>query len=323
MDHKMFLEEALRCYSFADPVFEFIRHNENMTYKITDKQSSYLLRIHKPIASNMEGIQTTPGAIRSELAFLLAWSAHADMPVQTPVANRKSELVTMIRIGQEEVPCTVLQWIDGDVLSKQEMDSEEAAHILGTRIAKLHHFSRNYETGHARIHPEYGMEWIHSMIIKLRRGVEYGILSSKDFQILEQTMRMMLEWMTLWEATPETWGFIHGDMNYSNLIRSPKGISIIDFGMSGYGYYAMDVAMSALLVDCKHRDALLAGYSSCMARRMELAQLEAFMFLAIVGYYTFVLSQPDKLSWIEEHISGLIDHICLPLLNSKRVFYTI
>lgn len=323
MDYKRCLEEALRAYSFDEPAFEFIRHNENMTYKITDKRSSYLLRLHKPIARNMEGIQTTPEAIRSELDFLQAWSAHADLPVQTPVANCNGELVTMIRIGQEVIPCTVLKWIDGDVLSKQEMNSEEEARTLGTRIAMLHQFSQSYQKGPACIRLEYGTEWIHSMIFKLRHGEEQGILSDRDFQILEQTMRMMIEWMNLWEATPETWGFIHADMNYSNLIRSPKGISMIDFGLSGYGYYAMDLAMGALLVESKHRDALLAGYGSCMTGSMDLAQLEAFMFLAIVGYYTFVLSQPDKLTWIEDHISGLIEHICLPLLSGQRVFYTI
>ncbi|WP_336773408.1 phosphotransferase enzyme family protein [Paenibacillus sp. MMO-58] len=323
MHYKSCLEEALRAYSFDEPEFEFIRHNENMTYKITDKNASYLLRLHKPIARNMNGIQTTPEGICSELAFLLAWSAHADLPVQTPVANSDGELVTMIRIGQEEIPSTVLHWIDGDVLSKQEMNSEEEARTLGIRIAKLHQFSQSYEMGSACTRPEYGTEWIHSMIFKLRRGEEQGILSGKHFQILERTMLMMIEWMTLWESTPGTWGFIHADINYSNLIRSPKGISMIDFGLSGYGYYAMDLAMGALLLESKHRDALLAGYGSCMTGSIDLAQLESFMFLAIVGYYTFVLSQPDKLSWIEDHISGLVDHICLPLLSSKRVFYTI
>ncbi|GMK44536.1 hypothetical protein PghCCS26_16640 [Paenibacillus glycanilyticus] len=323
MDYNRYLEEALRFYSFDEPAFEFIRHNENMTYKITDKSARYLLRLHKPIARNMEGTQTTPEAIRSELAFLLAWSAHSDLPVQTPVANNNGELVTMIRIGQEEIPCTVLQWIDGDVLSKQEMNSEEEARTLGTRIAMLHRFSQSYEAGPNCIRPAYGTEWIHSMILKLRCGEERGILSGKDFHILERTMRLMIEWMTLWETTPETWGFIHADINYSNLIRSPKGVSMIDFGLSGYGYYAMDLAMGALLVESKHRDALLAGYGSCMTGWLDHARLEAFMFLAIVGYYTFVLSQHDQLSWIEDHISGLIEHICLPLLKSQRVFYRI
>lgn len=323
MDDKRYLEEALRAYSFEEPAIEFIRHNENMTYKITNKSESYLLRMQKPIARNMEGVQTTPEAIRSELDFLLAWSAHSELPVQTPVANSDGELVSMIRIGQEERPCTVLEWIVGDVLSKQDMNCEEEARTLGTRIAKLHQFSQSYEKGPACIRPEYGTEWIHSMIYKLRRGEEYGILSGKDYQILERTMGMMIEWMTSWESTTETWGFIHADINYSNLIRSPKGISMIDFGLSGYGYYAMDLAMGALLVESKHRDAFLAGYGSCVTGSMDLAQLEAFMFLAIVGYYTFVLSQPDKLSWIEDHISGLINHICLPLLSGQRVFYTI
>lgn len=45
------IEEALKCYSFIQPEAVFIRHNENMTYKISDGDKNYLLRIHKAAES--------------------------------------------------------------------------------------------------------------------------------------------------------------------------------------------------------------------------------------------------------------------------------
>lgn len=43
------IKETLAQYNIKNPSVEFIRYNENVTYKITDKNDKYLLRIHKPI----------------------------------------------------------------------------------------------------------------------------------------------------------------------------------------------------------------------------------------------------------------------------------
>ena len=48
--------EALDQYAFTDPQTEFIRHNENITYKITDGTKRYELRIHKPAEGFSLGI---------------------------------------------------------------------------------------------------------------------------------------------------------------------------------------------------------------------------------------------------------------------------
>lgn len=48
--YEVFKEVILK-YSSIDPIVEFIRHNENMTYKVIEKGSedTYLLRMHKPL----------------------------------------------------------------------------------------------------------------------------------------------------------------------------------------------------------------------------------------------------------------------------------
>lgn len=56
----------------------------------------------------------------------------------------------------------------------------------------------------------------------------------------------------------------------------------------------MDVAMGALMTKGEFRDALLSGYTNIISKRVEIEQLEAFMFLAIVGYYTYIVGQKNK-----------------------------
>ncbi|WP_211746257.1 hypothetical protein [Paenibacillus sp. Marseille-Q4541] len=121
MDYSNCFQEVLWNYAITDPIVEFIRHNENITYKVTEKGSedTYLLRMHKPITKNMQGVHNTQAAIQSELAYLLAWSVHSELPAQIPVSNRNGEMVTTVTIENEEVHCSVLQWITGEIMSEQ------------------------------------------------------------------------------------------------------------------------------------------------------------------------------------------------------------
>ncbi|OPA78746.1 hypothetical protein BVG16_12970 [Paenibacillus selenitireducens] len=325
MDYTKCFKEVLLKYSFIDPTVELIRHNENITYKVTEKGSedTYLLRMHKPITKNMQGVHNTREAIQSELEYLLAWSSHSELPVQIPVSNLNGELVTTVVIEHEEVHCSVLKWIFGETMSKQDLNSEGTVSTLGTRIAYLHQFSQSFQHGPSFMRPEYGMEWTNSVLTKLRSGEEMGIITTGDFHILENTFSLIDDRMKVLSKSIETWGFIHADINYSNLIHTSRGISFIDFGLSGFGYYAMDVAMGALLTENKLRDALISGYTSIISRKIDIEQLESFMFLAIAAYYAFLVSNKDKHMWIHKNIPGLIEHFCKPFLNGKTVFYNI
>jgi len=324
MDYTKCFKEVLLKYSFIDPFVEFIRHNENITYKVTEKGSedTYLLRMHKPITKNMQGLHNTREAVQSELEYLLAWSSHSELSVQIPVPNLNGELVTTAVIEHEEVHCSVLKWIFGEIMSKQDLNSEGTVSSLGTNIAYLHQFSLLYQHGSSFIRPEYGIEWTNTMLTKLRSGEEMGIITTKDFHILENTLSLINDRLKVLSKTIETWGLIHADINYSNLILTSRGISFIDFGLSGFGYYAMDVAMGALMTKSELRDALLPGYTNIISRRIDTEQLEGFMLLAIFAYYAFLVSKKDQHMWIREHITGLIE-ICKPFLNGKTIFYDI
>ncbi|GIP36518.1 phosphotransferase enzyme family protein [Paenibacillus sp. J2TS4] len=325
MDYTKCFKEVILKYSFIDPIVEFIRHNENITYKVTEKGSedTYLLRMHKPITKNMQGVQNMREAIQSELEYLLAWSSHSEFPVQIPVPNLNGELVTSVVIEGEEVHCSVLKWIVGDTLSKRDFTSEEIVSTLGKRIASLHQFSRSFKPGSSFIRPEYGIAWVNTMLTQLRSGEKMGIIATEEFQILENVFSLVTDRMIGLSKSFETWGFIHADIHYSNLIRTSRGISFIDLGLSGFGYYTMDVAMGALFTKGELRDALLSGYTKINSRKIDIEQLESFMFLAICGYYAFLVSRNDKHVWIREHMPGLIEHLCKPLLNGKTVFYNI
>jgi len=61
MEYTALAKEVLLSYIVSDPEIGLIRHNENMTFKITNRLNNkcYLLRIHKPATDGLLGIQHT------------------------------------------------------------------------------------------------------------------------------------------------------------------------------------------------------------------------------------------------------------------------
>lgn len=324
MNYSECFKEVVLKYSFLDPIVEFIRHNENITYKLIEKgtEDTYLLRMHKPITKNMQGVQNKLEAIQSELEYLLSWSSNSELPVQIPVPNLNGEFVTSVVIEHQEVHCSVLKWVFGDTMSRRDFTNKEMVNTLGTRIAELHLFSQSFKQGPSYIRPEYELAWVNNMLTKLQSGEGMGVIANEEFQILKEAITLVYDRMKGMSKSFETWGIIHSDIHYSNLIRTSKGISFIDFGLSGFGYYAMDVALAALFIKNELRDDLLSGYSKMISGKLDITQLEDLMFLNICEYYAFLISREEKHIWIREHIPSLIE-LCKSLLKGKMVFYQI
>ena len=111
------LSEALSLYSLARPETEFIRHNENMTYKITDIDKHYVLRIHKPVGGFTHifynADQSRNELIKSELDIIYALKTGTDLPLQTPTRGTNGDLVQVLT---DSTPVTLLEWVDGQTV---------------------------------------------------------------------------------------------------------------------------------------------------------------------------------------------------------------
>ena len=68
------LIEALGLYRLDRPQAELIRHNENITYKVTDADKSYVLRMHKRVegfsADIFDVSHNQIGLVQNELAII-------------------------------------------------------------------------------------------------------------------------------------------------------------------------------------------------------------------------------------------------------------
>ena len=107
------LSEALSLYNLERPQAELIRHNENMTYKITCVDNQYALRVHKPVegfAPDLHNMNHSRNElIQSELDVISALKNGTDLPMQIPVFGINDVLVQVLADG---TPVTLLEWVD-------------------------------------------------------------------------------------------------------------------------------------------------------------------------------------------------------------------
>ena len=155
--HSISLEEVLSLanqvlgqYDLKDSTPEFLRHNENITFRVRERtqRRSLLLRIHFPATANFDRNRYTEEMICSELMWLEALTRDTDITVQKPVRSKEGKLVSFLAhpAQEEEVPCSVLEWVKGETLSQEANNACNLAESFGRMLAKLHDHSNGWAT---------------------------------------------------------------------------------------------------------------------------------------------------------------------------------
>lgn len=319
------LQEILKEYDIRQPEITFIRHNENRTYKVKSQDgSTYLLRIHQPVKDGMAGQQHTYEGLLGELLMLEHLSGQNHLLVQRPMRNREGELITIIEHEGKRWNSSVLTWLEGRDLQKDDVSDPELVEKLGARIAELHKFYSQYEQEGLGKRPSQGIAYNLYMIEVIQQGLAKGLFTSTDVSIIEETISLVNARLED-NRNVEAWGLIHGDLSLGNIIMTSDGeLCFIDFGFFGPGYDYTDVAMGAMMVPSELREIFLKGYyGHDHTGEDKLVLLEGFMLLAIIGYYVFQMENESVHAWMRERMPKLCADYCTPYLSGERIFYSV
>jgi Ser/Thr protein kinase RdoA (MazF antagonist) len=317
-------EQALRHYSLIHPEIAFIRHNENMTFKITDKSdnSSYLLRIHRSVSGGLSGIQHTPEGLQSEMDFLAAIGERGGLRVQKPVRNREGELVTAyVSVDGDPAFATLLEWLDGSTLTLEEDDVDQIIYKLGEYVAQLHDLSRTLQPV-AMKRPVYDAARIDETLVELHEGVRHGALRQEDYDVIETVLFVVKEQLMELDARGDAWGYIHADFQHGNVIVSEGNPTLIDFCLFGYGYYLFDLGSASSMLSGELRRRFLEGYASCTDFSFDdLRYIEGQILMDIFISYVFFIHDSEKNGWIKDHAAMMASTRCRDFLEGREVFY--
>ncbi|MBN2853100.1 MAG: phosphotransferase [Clostridia bacterium] len=321
------VQEALSLYNFNNPTLQFIRHNENMTYKVVDGEQSYALRIHKPVEGFSLSIYDVDNErkkqIESEMNILDFLSGNPYKLIQKPVINKKGDLVSVLSDGS---PVTVLKWIEGNDLNKSDI-SEATAMKIGYLIAWLHQKSDSLinhlkikNTNHEINRYRYDQQLLKKVEEQIIIAVSKDQIKKEHESIILNTLRIIEKRMDELESVPDMKGFVHADLSPSNLIVSDKEIAPIDFSLSGYGYFYMDIGMIlSNYNDHETRVSIKKGYEDIMGIEIPVCYIDAFFSL---GVLLFIACQHDKASkedWFNSAVVRWCSTIFTPIIEGKPV----
>ncbi|WP_260405484.1 phosphotransferase enzyme family protein [Paenibacillus sp. 598K] len=324
--HEALARQLLASYPLDDPALTFIRHNENLTFKVNERGSgrAFLLRVHLPVTRGFDGPQHTLEGLTGEMALLQELSSHDVITAQRPVANRYGSYVTIHRPTDRttDVYATLLEWIEGDTFAHTEPRLDELIHMIGCELACFHRYTRASEACKGLYRPVYDTVKVDATGEILQYGVEAGIYSRVHYKLMSDVLEQVKTLMRGLDAEPGAWGLIHADLQRDNIVVTPSGQpAFLDFSLSGYGYALFDLASASTKIERDKRHLLLEGYSAILPLPQGSMQLiEGLILLDVFLCYAFFIRDAERNDWIGDHVIRK-NELWRKWLSGQEIFY--
>lgn len=313
------VKTALQAYPIASPTIAFLRHNENMTFRVVDGQTSktYLLRVHTPLTEAFQGERQQPEMIASELCWLEALSNETDLTLQRPVRTKSGDLVALVEGNQEEIPCSLLHWLEGEPFP--DIPSTIQAARLGTIVATLHAHARTWTIPETFTRPAYDLTFHERQINKLASGVDMGVIREEDFVTIQRTLACVLDVLS---KAQEPLLLIHADLHRGNLLAAGDAVYPIDFSLSGFGLPLFDLGTCLTSLPSDLRPACLEAYQQRETLPSAFPLLiDACFLLSRMGAYVYMLPNAAEHAWLKERIPRFVAQECRLFLAEKPLLF--
>lgn len=317
---------VLRHYSLVDPHPEFLRHNENVTFRVSaaSGRERYLLRLYQPAGGNF--LAQSSVAIESELLWLEALARETSVPVQQPVPNRRGQLVTAITpIGTTQpVQCSLLHWLDGEPLHRDMADLPTLYSRLGEQIARLHNHASRWSPPRGFVRQAYDAGFLARSVALLSAGVETGIFTGQVLEALRRAAEKVADVVSSIEQTRQTWGLVHSDLQGANILVHEGDVRPIDFSLCGFACYLFDFGTSLPYHEPDLRDAMLAGYRQHRPLPIEhLKLIDAFCLFSMINCYAFLLPDERNREWLARRVPQVAANECQAFLRGESFVFAL
>lgn len=304
-----YLTEALANYDIDKSDVEFIRHNENMTYRV-GKQ--YLLQIHEPL----EGFSTgylyekydRTEIRKSEIVFQQHLKKQG-MQIREVIENRSGQPMTRLKCG---TCVTVSKWIPGESLDNFKLDDTLCIQI-GQLIGRLHRYAAGFSVSPSIV---YDQQHCHAAKTRIQCLQSIG-LDPAYSEIMQ--MACDIVGARLHKVRNE-YVMLHGDLSPSNILKTDEGLVAIDFSFLGMGHPMYDLAvMFGNVGGVRRRQKIAEGYRAAGGTiRYEI--LDACYVLANLDFIGIHYDQCRKQDWYETRMKQWYQEIYTPFVNGHRLF---
>lgn len=316
------LSEALGLYDLKQPQpqAELIRHNENMTYKITGTDKNYVLRIHNSIegfTTDIHGVTfSRMELIQGEIDIISALKNGTDIPMQTPVSGANGNFVQVLSDG---TPATLLEWIEGQTVEHAGI-TPEILRSSGILMAKMHSFfsqRKGAEKQYSRY--AYDQTTLTYIAEKIENAAMAEAISNGQAHIILNALDEMRRRFDELDSMQEK-QIVHADLGKSNVIVGSDGqLTPIDFSLCGYSHYYMDIGgIFGLNRNDEGRRHIIEGYQSVRNYEIIPRYVEPYFALGVVLFIACQYERAKNWDWFPGNMERWCMDIFTPLADKTE-----
>jgi Ser/Thr protein kinase RdoA (MazF antagonist) len=275
---------------------EFIKHSENVTFRISvcNSDNDYVLRLHRPGYNSIEELD-------SERTWIRALK-EVGMSVPDSLLTRKGqhfELVDIPDTGEQRY-AGMTTWLRGTPLSEYlttSSDAEERVRFfrrIGEIAATIHNQSSGWKEPAGFERSRLDIDGLLGETPYWGRFWQHAELTTAEKALLLRERESARATLIAYGARPDNFGLIHADLHPENIVYNGEDLALIDFDDSAYGWHLYDIATA--LFEYRFapdfdalRAALLEGYREHRPlSEQDVDLLNVFLLIrgmAIIGWF--------------------------------------
>ena len=307
-------EQALAEWGLDGARIEPVSLSENASFRVDKAGQAYVLRIHRSWYHTLD-------ELHSELVWTAALrEAGLDVPEALLTADGRAYVTLPLPGSEGRRNVGLLRWVEGELLSEViARESDPAAlsrHFeqLGRIAARIHNQSSSWKVppgfqrhsfdvdGLVGDKPFWGPFWD---LPQLRPGQR---------ELISEARGVIHQILTGYGKAADTYSLIHADLHPNNLVVGERGLHVIDFDDSGFGWhqYELAVALHQSLEQPHYQlieEALIGGYrAERPLAASDLALLPVFLLIRTLADLGWIYQRPEL--GYDEHLPELIEEAC-------------
>ena len=218
---------------------DLISHHTNTVFHLATARGHYVVRVHGAAGRTWD-------QVAGEVAWLDALAQETDIRVPSVQRTPSGEALVAMSIadGERTFPVTILERILGYPVPTEEKDARHFEE-LGRLTAKLHQHAQTWSPAKRREidRPTYNANSV------LNGGVTGPVATvlGPQTDLVNDTLSLLRERLAETEAklgtAPDSFGLIHGDLSFGNVLFDAQGAVPVDFDDCGFGYFLHDFAV--------------------------------------------------------------------------------
>lgn len=311
-----FAHRALSLYGLRPTHVEFIRHSENITYRVFTPAGDYLLRVHTPISPAFGNHGADPAAVNSEMLWLAILCEHG-FPVPPPVRTRDGKYTAHL----DNHNLTMLEWQPGEQPTREMANN--VAGEMGNLVGRLHQFASTWKPPHGFTRPTRDAAFFEDAMLSLWPATQDGRIDPQDYALLQNVITWLSGELRNQGPSRERFGLLHGDLHRGNFLLDGDDIRLIDFSMSAYGPYAYDLGTCLSNITPTQHNLFLENYTRHFALPESFHRtVEACFIASWVVSFSLNISDPESQETLIERVSMVASEYASRFDRDKRFWFS-